>query len=343
MRWRMRVTTIGRFTVERLLSNHGATAQVYLAHDSERQVALKIVRGNLYQDHLRQEVETLRRFDHPGVVRLYPALGDDLYTARAETLSGQPWYFAMEYLQPLSVKQFPLAWRLEMFRRLVESVAYLHSQGYAHGDLKPEHILLRYTPDSGQIPQPVLIDFGSACSISEPPPEPTASIPYAAPELLRVIFDGESPASLQPAALDTWALGAILYEWATGQRLVAGLTRRAVVRNTINGRFDLEKAPAFLPRILAMMLEVRPEARATLQDIQKIVNLKQLSMERSEAIKQEMMKSKPDFSVVRAIVTDYNAKIDALYPLPPDYFKYKPRKDRWLTRVIRFLRQLTRR
>jgi serine/threonine-protein kinase len=266
----MRVTTVGRFTVERLLSNHGTTAQVYLAHDGQQQVALKIVRGkqaHLYQDHLRQEVETLRRFDHPGVVRLYPVLDDDVYTARVDTLPGQPWYFAMEYLQPLSAKRFPLTWRLQVFRRLVESVAYLHSQGYAHGDLKPDHILLRYTPDGGDVPQPVLIDFGSACSVSEPPLEPTASIPYAAPELLRVIFDGESPDALRPVALDTWALGAILYEWATGQRLVSGFTRRAVVRKTINGHFNLEKAPASVRSMLATMLHVQPEARVSLRDI----------------------------------------------------------------------------
>ncbi len=272
-------TAIGEFRIEKLLSDQGATAQVYLARGATGQVVLKIARSDdqryVFQDHLRQDVEMLRRLVHPGVVHLYPVLGDDVYAARAETLPGEPWYLALEYVAGKSLAAhmrrithtFPLAWRLELFRRLVEGVGYLHEQGYAHCDLKPEHILLRSLPAVEQAPQPVLIDFGSACSLSEPPTALTASLPYAAPELLRALDDVEAQATLQPALLDTWALGAVFYELLVGSRLIRGYTRNAIMRNALKGRFDPGKAPPAVRPMLRKTLQIQPEKRASLQDL----------------------------------------------------------------------------
>jgi eukaryotic-like serine/threonine-protein kinase len=273
-------TVIGEYRVERLLSNQGATAQVYLAHNGTHQAALKITRvnkqGYIFQDHLRQEVETLQHLDHAGVVHLYPVLQDNVYAARAETLTGQPWYFAMEYVVGQSLathlrritKTFSLAWRLELFRQLVESVVYLHEQGYAHCDLKPDHILLRHAPTTEQISQPVLIDFGSACPTGEAMSMLTASVPYTAPELLNALNQPAKQPVLHPAPLDIWALGAILYELVAGQRLISGYSRRAMIKNVLNGRFDLGKAPSQIRPVLARMLHFEPEVRVSIHDLQ---------------------------------------------------------------------------
>src|SRR6187551_1350775 len=92
-------TMLGEFRVERLLSNQGATAHVYLANRGTQQAALKIARvggknNYVFQDHLRQEADILQKLAHVGVVRLFPALNDNIYAARAEMLRAQPWYFA---------------------------------------------------------------------------------------------------------------------------------------------------------------------------------------------------------------------------------------------------------
>jgi serine/threonine protein kinase len=277
-------TTIGKFRIERLLSNDGATAQVYLANNGMQQVALKIARvndkGYIFQDHLRQEVEALQCLDHLGVVHLFPVMDEDVYTARAENLTRQPWYFVMEYIAGKSLaghlrritKTFPLKWRLGLFRSVVESVAYLHEQGYAHCDLKPEHIFLRHIPSAEQTPQAVLIDFGSSCVISETPPMLAASVPYAAPELLRALENPDAGQLLNTAALDMWSLGAILYELATGRRLIAGYRQRSIIRNVLNERFDLGSAPTLIQPMLAKMLHMNVDARAAIQEVQFELN-----------------------------------------------------------------------
>jgi serine/threonine protein kinase len=241
-------------------------------------VALKVARADddhaVYQDLLRHEVETLRRLSHPGVVQLYPVLGD-VYAARDETFRGQPWLFGMEYLAGSSLavhmrhvtRRFPLAWRLQLYTLLLDAVVYLHAQSLSHGDLKPDHILLRGAPARDQTPQPVLIDFGSSCSLFEPPPQLTASPGYAAPELIMALQDGNPRTRLRPAMLDTWALGAILYELSTGERQIRGRNMRSIIANTLAGEFNLAKAPAAILPVLEHMLHIHPGCRPSIQDV----------------------------------------------------------------------------
>jgi serine/threonine protein kinase len=166
-------------------------------------------------------------------------------------------------------RRFPLAWRLQLCSQLLDTVAYLHAQNLSHGDLKPDHILLRRAPEREQIPQPVLIDFGSSCSLSEPPTSVTASPGYAAPELIAALQDGDAPNLLRPALLDTWALGAILYELSTGEQLIPGRSIPSVIANTLAGRFTLVKAPAAIRPVLEQMLHAHPDCRPSVQDIRE--------------------------------------------------------------------------
>lgn len=81
---------------------------------------------------------------------------------------------------------------------------YLHGAGIAHLDLKPSNICL---VDG----RPVLLDFDAACRIGRRRPRtaPMGSPPYMAPEQFR--DDEVTPRS------DLFALGAVLYEAASGQ------------------------------------------------------------------------------------------------------------------------------
>lgn len=80
--------------------------------------------------------------------------------------------------------------------RLVETVAELHRGGLVHGDLKPDHVLVRESPE----PSPVLIDFGLAASSTQGRRGGTPG--YLAPERLRGL-----PAT---EASDRFALGVVL-------------------------------------------------------------------------------------------------------------------------------------
>jgi hypothetical protein len=199
-----------RFRLLRELGR-GATATVYLARDEALQldVALKVLHPQLSG---AGRSEPLRRFfadarvaaavRHPGVVAIY----DVDEAARA---------VAMEWIAGGTLRQrlrehptgLPTAELRATARSLIGALGHVHAAGIVHGDLKPSNLLLR-APGSV-----VLADFGSAGLVGDPRAAASAAgTPlYFAPEQ----FQG-APSS---PATDLYAVGAILWEAATGRPL----------------------------------------------------------------------------------------------------------------------------
>jgi serine/threonine protein kinase len=87
---------------------------------------------------------------------------------------------------------------LRLFRQIAEAVQYLHGFGIAHGDIKPEHVLL---DANGNVK---LIDFGYAKrKLIAGDGDKNGTVMYAAPELF---WSGP----FQTQKVDIWALGILL-------------------------------------------------------------------------------------------------------------------------------------
>ena len=147
---------------------------------------------------------------------------------------------------------------LEVAARVAEALAALHAQGVAHLDIKPANILMRAT---GEV---VLIDFGLARHrdlpdlLEEEFSIPMGTYPYIAPEqVLRTRGDPRS---------DIFALGALLYEMATGRapfgmpQKLHQLKKRLWV-DPVPPRFLRPDLPEWLQEIILRALEVDPERR----------------------------------------------------------------------------------
>ena len=287
--------TVGPYTIGRTLSDAGGMSQVLLAYDTERpsySAALKVQLVNndnkvAFQDLLQEESEILRHLRHSGIIRIYP-LRLDLrtisYVARAYDYQNKPWYYAMEHIggdggtldyYSKEIRKMPIEWIVELFYQILVVVQYIHKNGYAHGDLKPQNIMLRRKPMLNEIPTPVIIDFGSATDVRKGVRQLSASIRYSAPEIITALDRRDIPPHnlvRYPRKADVWALGAIFFELLTGRPLI-DQKRPAEITTTILHK-QLDKIRDINPtidpsldKLLDVMLSRKPEARPPTKEL----------------------------------------------------------------------------
>jgi serine/threonine-protein kinase len=247
-----------RFRLLRELGR-GATATVYLARDEALglEVALKVLHpqlsGSGRSDSLRRffaDARVAAAIRHPGVVAIY----DVDEAARA---------VAMEWIPGGTLRQrlrehpagLPTAELRATARALLAAVGHVHATGIVHGDLKPSNLLLRAP---GEV---VLADFGAAeLTGGARGATAAAGTPlYFAPEQ----FQG-APSS---AATDLYAVGAILWEMATGRPLRShdDLMRGVAVEPlSAEGRAKIEAHGPALLRLLVLLLGDVPARRRDL-------------------------------------------------------------------------------
>lgn len=206
---------------------YGGVGAVVAGLDREigRVVAIKTL-----HERAEGDPKTVRRFllearvtaqlEHPGIVPVYDigALPDgrSYYTMRVVKKRS-----LRDILQqPEPRPGWPLVRLLGAFLQVTRALAYAHSRGVLHGDIKPDNILLG---DFGEV---YLADWGLArvqrdnklrmsSSGSVPPPgsaSPTGGTPgYFAPEVARGEWETLDNRS------DLFSLGVVLYEILTGR------------------------------------------------------------------------------------------------------------------------------
>jgi serine/threonine protein kinase len=129
----------------------GGTATVYLARDRDldRDVAIKVRHAAPSHERMLKEAQTVARLEHPGILPIHD-LG---------FLPDGRIYYVMKRVKGLRLDDFvqhspSLAERLRVFLRVCEAVAFAHSQGVIHRDLKPGNVMIG---DFGEV---LVIDWG---------------------------------------------------------------------------------------------------------------------------------------------------------------------------------------
>ncbi len=204
----------------------GGFAIVYRGRDTslDRLVALKELRPLLLQDktwvrRFEREAKTIARLDHPNIVPIY-----DVYES-IDRLFIVMRLVDNASLEDLILQQGRLGWAdvLRMMLPVCAGLHYAHANSILHRDLKPANILI----DSER--GPMLSDFGLAKLVGEHSISlsvtETGSIVgtphYIAPE----VWEGKGN-SVQS---DIYALGCILHEAITGEKMFKGDTPPAVM------------------------------------------------------------------------------------------------------------------
>ena len=200
-----------RYRVGELLGS-GGMAEVRRGRDTllARDVAIKLFQpGHDPADAQRfdNEIRTLARLSHPGLVAVYDADPD-----------GETPYMVLELVEGRTLRgrlaDGPMS--VEDVRRLgaalADALAHVHAHGFVHRDVKPSNILL------GADDVPRLADFGLARLTDSArltrADQVVGTAAYLAPEQVR-------GAEITPA-VDVYALGLVLLECLTGRREYEG-------------------------------------------------------------------------------------------------------------------------
>ena len=255
----------------------GGMGEVYRAHDEhlDRDVAVKVLQRGAFEDtatrtRFRREAHVLSRLSHPGVATVFDF----------DTQDGMD-FLVMEYVPggTLAERLLDGALPLDEVKRLgvsiSEALAAAHRHGFLHRDLKPANIVL------GANGAPKILDFGLAglldpLGTSDLTQTRTVmgSLPYMAPEQLR----GESV----DVRTDIYALGAVLYEMATGRRPFDQPRPEAMMFDILNTtppslRAQRTDAPPELERLIDSCLSkpamLRPDSAARVSQSLKEVPL----------------------------------------------------------------------
>uniref|UniRef100_A0A8C0WZH0 Protein kinase domain-containing protein n=1 Tax=Castor canadensis TaxID=51338 RepID=A0A8C0WZH0_CASCN len=155
----------------------GVVYQARLAETRELVAIKKVLQDKRFKN---RELQIMRKLDHCNIVRLryfFYSSGEKVYM-------------------------------YQLFR----SLAYIHSQGVCHRDIKPQNLLV--DPDTAVLK---LCDFGSAKQLvrGEPNVSYICSRYYRAPELIFGATDYTS-------SIDVWSAGCVLAELLLGQPIFPG-------------------------------------------------------------------------------------------------------------------------
>ena len=218
--------SIGRYHILEQLGE-GGMATVYKAYDTrlERHVAVKVLRTDQFipaQLHMvlqrfEREAKSLAKLSNPNIVNILD-FGE---------CEGMP-YLVMEYLPGGTLKKklgSVVPWReaLHILLPVAHGLAYAHSHGVIHRDVKPANILMN------EDDRPILTDFGIAKLLETPGGHTLTGSgvgigtpEYMAPE------QGIGANAIDERA-DVYSLGIVLYEMVTGRKPYIADTPMAVV------------------------------------------------------------------------------------------------------------------
>jgi eukaryotic-like serine/threonine-protein kinase len=241
----------------------GGMGVVYRARDErlDRDVALKILSPSLVADdaarkRLRREALILSKLNHAHINLIYDVDSEDgvdflvMEFIRGETLSHR-----------LGAGSFSEPDVLSIGIQVAEALEEAHRSGIVHRDLKPGNVMLT---ERGIVK---VLDFGLAKALESDHAgmesltgtgQIAGTLPYIAPEQFR--------GARADARSDIYALGAVLYEIATGVRAFAQETTASLIEAVLKDppRNPTAVAPGISPALEGVILksmEKEPERR----------------------------------------------------------------------------------
>jgi len=292
--------------------------------DTGRHVAMaNMLDSDPPEDTVRQFIREARisaKLEHPNIVPVHE-IGkgdDDLPYFTMKLINGKTLQEVIELLKTdysRYRKKYKLDYLLNVMVRVCDAIAFAHSKGIIHLDLKPDNILL------GRHAEVLLLDWGLARPVKAPDSdeEPvineddddfsdlnelsdmtlngiTKGTPrYMAPEQAAARNDARDERT------DIYCLGAIMYAMFTWKHPVEGDSIESILKNTIDGhiirprrRARERRIPKAIEAIIMKSMALNPEdryrsAKELRRDISLFRQRRATSIERSSLIKRAIL------------------------------------------------------
>jgi serine/threonine protein kinase len=261
---------VGRYQLRRWLA-HGGMAELYLAFcpdASEREVVVvkrilpQYTADDQFARMFEREVELASGLRHPNLVRVYDAG------------QGGPrdCYLAMEYVHGLDLSRVLRELRKRKQRMEISEAVFIamsmcgglhhaHEQAGAdgqpleivHRDVSPSNVLIGY---DGQVK---ITDFGVAKALA------LTSFTQAGTRKGKLSYMSPEQARAEPfdRRTDVFAIGVVLFEMTTGQRMFAGDNELAIIHNMLfrESPRPTEVVPGYPPALESIVMRaVAPKA-----------------------------------------------------------------------------------
>src|ERR1700722_4301621 len=234
----------------------GGMGEVYRAKDTrlDRTVAVKVLPSHLSEDpearqRFDREARTISSVNHPNICTLYDVGHQD----------GTD-YLVMEYLEGETLADrlirgpLPIEQVFKYGIEICDGLEKAHRSGVVHRDLKPGNIMLTKAGaklmDFGLAKAAVVTASGNSSSLTMTLSTPMGSHPLTAQGTVVGTFQYMSPEQVEGKEADSrsdiFALGAVLYEMATGKRAFEGKTAASAMAAV------LERDPAPMSSVQPM-------------------------------------------------------------------------------------------
>ena len=190
----------------------------------QRPVAVKLLQNSTdneeHQQRLKneflREAQFTGRLEHPNIVPIH-----DIGLTVSPKGKVNPFY-VMKEIRGASwqgvIKDKSLKENLEIFKNVVNAIAFAHSQNVLHCDLKPDNVML------GEFGEVLVVDWGQAVDLAVPETmRPGGTPAYISPEMAQYWIDiylnhktkSKSKAEVGISS-DVYLLGGLLFETITG-------------------------------------------------------------------------------------------------------------------------------
>ena len=225
-------------------------------HKASKQIrAMKTIKKNtIYEEKNLKEIENLMLLDHPNILKLYEYYYDkkNLYIITDFCEGGELFDKIKDRNGYFSERD-----AATIIKAVLQAIAYCHSIGLVHRDLKPEHILL----EGNDLDHIKIIDFGSSNLINQNQKlkERLGTAYYIAPEVLKKNYDEKC---------DLWSIGVIMFILLTGEPPFNGSNDEEILQNVKNGYVDFSTS---------IFQEISNEAKDLLSKLLEKVPSKRIS------------------------------------------------------------------